>query len=361
MEPIVGLHRNVCLADYASMYPTIMIDMCISQENVQSVDLPVAKPEGAVTWSDAFSGVTVGNKLAIFQSGEFSVPQACRRLMTERVKVGKRSAHGNALKVLANSIYGALGYENSPLYSPTCAAAVTLCGRWCLTVSSCILEKLGFRVVYGDTDSTFVTAPSDRCETLQQSHTRLLSALDILHTIFSHTPFKSMRLEAPLEDSMPSVLLLRKKNYCFLDSKGGLTSKGMSASRKDRLGVCRVLSPLVLKRILEDAPAKDRMRTVGAMISMALDKVLSQQAPLELVSREVRSQGQRCLVVKTKDGDILSIPCEGAPTYCPVPFSTACVCKTIHDELDRPLRLAGLGGMSSVLNTVQTLDRYLDF
>lgn len=359
IEPNLGLHRNVCLADYASMYPTIMMDMCISQENVSSIKLKSARHNGAVVWDQEQSGVVVGDKLVTFRRQDSSVPQACWALMVQRSQVGKRTAHGTSLKVLANSIYGALGYENSPMYSPGCAASVTLCGRWCLTVAASILSKLGLRVIYGDTDSCFVTCQDSYHIGLEHTHRKVQGAIDILHHILSYTPFKRMRMEAPMSDAMSAVLLLRKKNYCYLDTKGKLTSKGMSSSRKDRLGICRLLSPMVLTEAMSDAPKQTRMRVIGVLIGRALDVALSEAAPIELVSREVRSQGQRCLVTKLASGDTFTVACEGAPKHLLGRVSAEYICTSVKHEFDRLLRLADLGGITGVVEASNDIERFL--
>lgn len=359
IEPDLGLHRNVCLADYASMYPTIMMDMCISQENVSSVALENATHNGAVVWDGAQSGVVVGDRLVAFQRQDSIVPQACWSLMVQRSQVGKRTAHGTSLKVLANSIYGALGYENSPMYSPGCAASVTLCGRWCLTVAASILSRLGLHVIYGDTDSCFVTCSDSYRIGLEQTHCKVKVAIDILHRVLSYTPFKRMRMEAPIGDAMSAVLLLRKKNYCYLDTAGKLTSKGMSTSRKDRLGICRLLSPMVLTEAMADAPKQTRMRVIGALIGRALDVALSEAAPIELVCREVRSQGQRCLVTRLASGDTFTVACEGAPKHLSSRVSAEYICTSVKHEFDRLLRLAGLGGMAGVVGAGNDIERFL--
>lgn len=359
IEPNLGLHRNVCLADYASMYPTIMMDMCISQENVCMTQLTNSEHDGAVVWDEDQSGVVVGDKLMTFKKANPTVPRACRTLMKERGKVGKRSPHGNSLKVLANSIYGALGYENSPMYSPGCAASVTLSGRWCLTVAASILTRLGLQVVYGDTDSCFVSCHDSHRMGLEATHNKVRTAINILHMILSHTPFKRMRMEAPLSDAMSAVLLLRKKNYCYTDMHGKLTSKGMSGSRKDRLGICRLLSPMVLTEAMMDTSARLRMRVIGTLIGRSLDVALSEDAPIELVCREVRSQGQRCLMTKLACGDTFTTACEGAPKRLPSRVSAEYICTSVKHEFDRLLRLAGLGGISSVIEAGNDIERFL--
>jgi len=62
------------------------------------------------------------------------------------------------LKVLANNIYGAIGYVNSHLYSPACATSMTAVERWLSLIAKLIFVVCGLKIVAGDTDSCFVKA-----------------------------------------------------------------------------------------------------------------------------------------------------------------------------------------------------------
>ncbi|KXL50343.1 MAG: hypothetical protein FE78DRAFT_138088, partial [Acidomyces sp. 'richmondensis'] len=67
-------------------------------------------------------------------------------------------AYATALKVTANSGYGAMGYPNSPMYAPTCAASVTAVGRHFLSLACEVFKSQGLLVLYGDTDSCMLSA-----------------------------------------------------------------------------------------------------------------------------------------------------------------------------------------------------------
>lgn len=64
-------------------------------------------------------------------------------------------------KVVANSIYGCLGFSISRFYSRPLAALITKKGRDSLLRARDIVSKRGgVRVIYGDTDSLMIQ-PSD--------------------------------------------------------------------------------------------------------------------------------------------------------------------------------------------------------
>lgn len=84
--------------------------------------------------------------------------------------------------------------------------------------------------------------------------------LKVLHLVLSYPPFKSMHMEAPLG----AMLLLKKKNYSYLNYEGRLTSKGMSAPQNNRLGICRLLIPIVLNKPLKNSPSEQNQIHVGS-------------------------------------------------------------------------------------------------
>jgi DNA polymerase elongation subunit (family B) len=67
-----------------------------------------------------------------------------------------------AYKITANSLYGQIGARTSPLYLKQIAACTTATGRKMILMAKTFLEQdYGANVVYGDTDSIFVTFPKN--------------------------------------------------------------------------------------------------------------------------------------------------------------------------------------------------------
>jgi DNA polymerase-2 len=61
-----------------------------------------------------------------------------------------------AIKILMNSFYGVMGSYGCRFYHPDLPNAITSTGQWLLLGSKEFLEKKGYKVLYGDTDSLFV-------------------------------------------------------------------------------------------------------------------------------------------------------------------------------------------------------------
>jgi DNA polymerase alpha subunit A len=77
------------------------------------------------------------------------------------VKLGQLDIRQKAIKLTANSMYGCLGFGSSRFFCQAIAALITRTGRETLLKTKDLAEtKLGFNVVYGDTDSIMINTGS---------------------------------------------------------------------------------------------------------------------------------------------------------------------------------------------------------
>lgn len=184
----VGILQDVHVADFASLYPSIIITFNMSPETKVGflskagrdgvAPMPVPVPENV-----AISVTGCGFRTDV----EGILPSALRTMIDMR-KVwsakqlefppGTPEAHeaeliSKAYKVAANSFYGVIGASTSRFYDRDVAESVTLCGQWLLKITVAAQEVQGQNVLYGDTDSIFSNGCSrtdfgqfvDRCNT----------------------------------------------------------------------------------------------------------------------------------------------------------------------------------------------------
>jgi DNA polymerase-2 len=149
LDPVTGLHRNVWVFDFKSLYPSI-----IRTFNIDPLAY-VADPA-----PDADLIHTPGGA---FRREPAILPRMLDELFPRRdaAKKAGNDVASNAIKILMNSFYGVLGTSACRFHNPALANAITGTGRDLLLWSKQWFEALGYKVLYGDTDSLFVHSGTD--------------------------------------------------------------------------------------------------------------------------------------------------------------------------------------------------------
>ncbi len=161
MEPEVnGIEKNVHVADFASLYPSIMISWNLSPDTKIGFG---DKASEATCYSPATGLLTDATREGILCT-------ALKRLLALRKEWTKKRAEStpgtpaakdaerrtNAYKTAANSFYGVCGTPFSRFYDKDISEATTQNGVWLLKQTIEAAKQRNMRVVYGDTDSVFV-------------------------------------------------------------------------------------------------------------------------------------------------------------------------------------------------------------
>ncbi len=166
-EPEGGLHEDIALFDFRSLYPTIMVAHNISPDTYDLDDcddpLDVAVPE-----TDAVH--------TFCQDAPGFIPDLLEDLVRERYDLKAKlddldpdtqayrdvDTRQNALKILSNAFYGYMGYAGARWYHRPAAEATTALGRRYIQETIETAEEMGFEIVYGDTDSVFIKGDDAR-------------------------------------------------------------------------------------------------------------------------------------------------------------------------------------------------------
>lgn len=160
LEPKVGYYdRYILLMDFNSLYPSIIQEYNICFTTVRS--------------GDAENVVELATSLDARKDAQLPMgilPTQIKRLVESRREVKKAMTDQKissekrmqleikqlALKITANSMYGCLGFSQSRFYAKHLAAIVTYKGRDILMQTKSLVERLGYEVIYGDTDSIMI-------------------------------------------------------------------------------------------------------------------------------------------------------------------------------------------------------------
>ncbi len=157
-EPVKGLHENIVSFDFKSLYPSIIISKNISPDTILRGE----------TDEKYHTAPEVPHKFRKEPLG--FIPSIIGELLKERAKIKKLmnskedvvdkrilNVQQEALKTLANSMYGVYGYARFRWYSHACADAVTAWGRDYIKKTMNKAEEYGFYAVYADTDGFYAT------------------------------------------------------------------------------------------------------------------------------------------------------------------------------------------------------------
>ncbi len=255
--PEAGIYKNISVFDFRGLYPSIII--------ANNID-PATVCRGCADYYESPTGARFR------KSPTGIIPKVLQLLISERTDVKKKykkdpdniylGARSQALKILANSFYGYLGYARSRWYSRDCAGSVTAFGREVIMNTMNDAEQEGFKVVYGDTDSVFL---------LMQSKTKE-DAMAFLQKINTKLP-GSMELE--LEDFYTSGVFVGKKDkagsgakkkYALLSESGRIKIKGFELVRRDWSNVARETQKRVLEAILKEGSKEKASAIVKGVV-----------------------------------------------------------------------------------------------
>jgi DNA polymerase-2 len=144
-EPVTGVHENVWVFDFKSLYPSLMRTFNIDPFGYVGPD--VEDPDCI----RLVNGAGFRRERAI-------LPGMLDSLFPRReaAKAAGDGVASQAIKILMNSFYGVLGTPACRFHNPDIANAITGQGRHFLQWTRDWFEGQGFPVLYGDTDSVFV-------------------------------------------------------------------------------------------------------------------------------------------------------------------------------------------------------------
>ncbi|HEY5647613.1 MAG TPA: DNA polymerase II, partial [Pseudomonadales bacterium] len=152
-EPVTGMHDNVWVFDFKSLYPSLMRTFNIDPLGY----VPAAEHDKVANAIELTSSARFRREPAILP-GLLDVLFPRR----EAAKKAGDAVASQAIKILMNSFYGVLGTPACRFHNPDIANAITGQGRHFLQWTRSWFESRGYPVLYGDTDSLFVgSAMSD--------------------------------------------------------------------------------------------------------------------------------------------------------------------------------------------------------
>ncbi|KGY12725.1 DNA polymerase II [Vibrio tubiashii] len=151
MDSIPDLYDSVLVLDFKSLYPSIIRSFLID-------------PMGLIEGLQLEIGIAENQAVPGFRGGQFHrsqhfLPEMIEKLWAARdvAKKNNEKAFSQAIKIIMNSFYGVLGSSGCRFFDTRLASSITMRGHQIMKQTKVLIEEKGYQVIYGDTDSTFVS------------------------------------------------------------------------------------------------------------------------------------------------------------------------------------------------------------
>ena len=292
VEPTLGIHFNVIVVDFASLYPSIIKVHNLSYETVNCAhqscknDSSQRIPETSHWTCKEKRGLTsllIGS-LRDLRVKYYKYLSKDRALTTEERQL--YNVVSQAIKVILNASYGVMGAEIFPLYCLPVADATAAIGRSTTTKTIEKCKEIGIDVIYGDTDSLFLRNPSPTNVDRISSWARSNLGIDLeIDKQYRYIVFSEL-----------------KKNYLGVLSDGTVDVKGLTGKkshtppfiRKAFYSVLDILSKVNSERDFESA--KEKIKNIIQENAKNLDLGIISQEDLSfnvMVNKSPSKYGKR--------------------------------------------------------------------
>ena len=313
VEPVVGIHFDVTVMDFASLYPSIIKVKNLSYETVRCSHDACKKntiPQTnhwVCTKKNGLTSVLIGS-LRDLRVNYYKNMAKKDTLTVEEKQLF--TVVSQALKVILNASYGVMGAEIFPLYFLPAAEATTATGRHIIldTINKC--KESGIDVLYGDTDSLFVKKPTSK------QIEDIITKAKMDHNV-----------ELEIEKEYRYVVLSgRKKNYLGVTKNGKVDVKGLTGKKSHTPPFIKTLFYELLDILSEIKTAEEFKRAknkISDKITECARKVQAKEIPLQdlafnvmiskaprdytkTIPQHIRAAKQLESIREIKKGDIIS-------------------------------------------------------
>ena len=312
MKLDTGIMRDVHVADFASLYPSIIITWNMSPETKRPIPVNGPVPPGhcrspltGIGFTTEFEGILpAALKTMISMRKVWSDKAASLPPGTPEAKEAQRRSM--AYKVAANSFYGVVGSPFSRYFDREVAESVTQNGVWLIKRTIFEAENAQWmegaspmEVFYGDTDSFFAMNTSQTEFELftkwcnEKLYPEILAKIGVV--------VAESRVKLAYEKEFSLVVFTAKKRYagCFKHYKGSAARpvpaegeefdkkkhskpeiKGFEYKRGDAIVLARKLQEKVIMNLMRGTTRPEPYR---ALLAEALAHVAKDELPLEEV------------------------------------------------------------------------------
>lgn len=264
-ESIPGIYDYIIVLDFKSLYPSIM--------RTYNID-PLSFIPKELHKKYKKADVIIAPNNAWFKKQEGILPKLLQRLWKQRdlAKKRKDDAASYALKITMNSFFGVLANPMCRFYSLDVANAITYWAQYTIKTTANLVDKKGYRVIYGDTDSIFVET---NVKTIKEAEKIGEQIQDLINPYWKNYAKKEFGIKSFLELQFEKTYLRfmmpkirgtdkgAKKRYAGLlikDGKKEIDFTGLEFVRRDWTALSKKFQLELLDRIFNKKEVVDYIK-----------------------------------------------------------------------------------------------------
>ena len=265
-QPVPGLHDNIAVLDMKSLYPSIMISFNLGYETILD-----KKQDDCINIDDKYYYTKKEGLLKQILNNLLNIRSTVKEEMNKHdkntIEYKQLDLKQYAIKVIANSFYGVIGYNGFRLFNSKVAETITYLGRKFIHYVIDKLEYNGIAVIYSDTDSVFIKMKNKNINDIKQITKEINKSFDDFVKQFNITEHLFV-LE--FEKVYKKILFTKaKKRYAgklvWKDGKenNDLNIMGFSTKRSDCPQIARDFEKELFNLILTGADKKDILKHIS--------------------------------------------------------------------------------------------------
>jgi DNA polymerase elongation subunit (family B) len=266
VEPVPGEYSYIAQFDFQREYPSLIKAFNIGPETYR--DENYAGPCYTIEYKGAVFKFVKSPKSLLAQLIDFFFrkrdeyegyyQKAIEAKDEVQIKAWYRKVFN--IKKMTNAIYGVMDYPSFRLFRQECSAATAILGRIGIEQIAIILEPLGYKLIYGDTDSSFVPLKTKTEQGAVKEAQFLAEKINEGLTEFFKKTYglPSAPTGLGVKKIYDSFLLIAKKNYAgrsFWDEKKGFKVdydfKGLEVIRSDSSSFEKEVMEKIVRLVLD--------------------------------------------------------------------------------------------------------------
>ena len=287
-KPEPGIYDNILIFDFRSLYPSIISSHNISPDTIKcDCCIENKVPETDYWFCRHRKGfvssiieeiikrrITINEliKSSLRELQEKNKESSDEEILKREISIKILKARSQVLKTIANSMYGYLGFFMARWYCLECAESITAYGRYYIQSVIRAAEKSGFKVIYSDTDSIFISLGSKTMEEAELFASKInLELPKLMELEFQGFYPKGIFVSAKLSPQGA------KKRYALIDDKNNLKIVGFEIVRRNWSSIGKEVQSKVLEMILKENDVQKAVNYVKRVIDDLRKKKIENQ------------------------------------------------------------------------------------